>query len=138
MDGIRMSNEDMLRYCDEALAWEDFGPVDIYFFESVKKILLGECSAEEEPEENREFADIKRPVTSAELEPEYKNFPDVYYNNDSKSEKMVQMMRKNVFRSRRLSAVVFSARDFLLLLPKEKGTERQNRQKKTVKKKTAT
>lgn len=87
MDGIRMSNEDMLRYCDEALAWEDFGPVDIYFFESVKKILLGECSAEEAPEENREFADIKRPVTSAELEPEYKNFPDVYYNNDGKSEK---------------------------------------------------
>ncbi len=86
MDNIRMSNADMLQYCDEALAWEDFGPIDIYFFESVKKILLGESSAREEPEENGEFADIKRPVTSAELEPEYKNFPDVYYNNEDKSE----------------------------------------------------
>ncbi|MDE5620824.1 MAG: hypothetical protein K2I80_10015 [Ruminococcus sp.] len=86
MDNIRMSNADMLQYCDEALAWEDFGPIDIYFFESVKKILLGESSVKEEPEENGEFADIKRPVTSAELEPEYKNFPDFYYNNDDKSE----------------------------------------------------
>lgn len=81
MDSTRMSNADMIQYCDEALAWEDFGFVDRYFFESVKKILLGECSASEEPEEeNARFADIERPVTSAELEPEYKNFPDVYYN----------------------------------------------------------
>ncbi|MCM1505867.1 MAG: hypothetical protein NC177_01850 [Ruminococcus flavefaciens] len=81
MDSARMSNADMIQYCDEALAWEDFGFVDRYFFESVKKILLGECSASEEPEEeNTGFTDIKRPVTSAELEPEYKDFPDVYYN----------------------------------------------------------
>ncbi|MDE5754093.1 MAG: hypothetical protein K2H89_06090 [Oscillospiraceae bacterium] len=39
----RMSTEDMLQYCDEALAWEEFGEVDIFFFESVKKILLGQC-----------------------------------------------------------------------------------------------
>lgn len=39
----RMSTRDMLQYCDEALAWEEFGAVDIFFFESVKKILLGQC-----------------------------------------------------------------------------------------------
>ena len=33
------------------LAWEEFGPVDIFFFESVKRILLGQCSAVEKPEE---------------------------------------------------------------------------------------
>jgi hypothetical protein len=41
MDEERMSNADMLQYCDEALAWADFGPIDIFFFESVKRILLG-------------------------------------------------------------------------------------------------
>ena len=44
MDNSRMSTADMLQYCDEALAWEEFGPVDIFFFESVKKILLGQCN----------------------------------------------------------------------------------------------
>ena len=34
MDNSRMSTADMLQYCDEALAWEEFGPVDIFFFES--------------------------------------------------------------------------------------------------------
>lgn len=87
MSSDRMSNADMIQYCDEALAWEDFGFVDRYFFESVKKILLGECSAIEEPEDNHNgFADIKRPVTSAELEPEYKNFPDEYYTDKDKDE----------------------------------------------------
>ena len=33
MDNSRMSTADMLQYCDEALAWEEFGPVDIFFFE---------------------------------------------------------------------------------------------------------
>ncbi|MDE7136962.1 MAG: hypothetical protein K2O29_00670 [Ruminococcus sp.] len=75
MDNIRMSNADMLQYCDEALAWEDFGPIDIYFFESVKKILLGESSVKEEPEENGEFADIKRPVTSRNLNRNIRIFP---------------------------------------------------------------
>lgn len=84
MESDRMSNADMIQYCDEALAWEDFGFVDRYFFESVKKILLGECSAFEEPEEEHNgFADIERPVTSAELESEYKNFPDEYYTDRS-------------------------------------------------------
>lgn len=80
MDNTRMSNADMIQYCNEALAWEDFGFVDRYFFESVKKILLGECSAlDDSGEENNNFPDIKRPVTTEELEPEYKNFPDEYY-----------------------------------------------------------
>lgn len=39
----RMRTEDMLQYCEEALAWEEFGAVDIFFFESVRKILLGQC-----------------------------------------------------------------------------------------------
>ncbi len=34
MEYNRMSTKDMLQYCDEALAWEEFGPVDIFFFES--------------------------------------------------------------------------------------------------------
>lgn len=47
MEFQRMSNEDMLQYCKEALAWPDFGPIDTMFFETVKRILLGEISAEE-------------------------------------------------------------------------------------------
>ena len=43
MEYTRMSTKDMLQYCDEALAWDQFGPVDIFFFESVKRILLGQC-----------------------------------------------------------------------------------------------
>lgn len=93
MDNTRMSNADMIQYCNEALAWEDFGFVDRYFFESVKKILSGECSAlEDSEEENNNFPDIKRPVTTEELEPEYKNFPDEYYidkENKSPEEKEV-------------------------------------------------
>lgn len=84
MDSDRMSNADMIQYCNEALAWEDFGFVDRYFFESVKRILTGECSAVEEPEDNSELPDIKQPVTSAELEPEYNNFPDEYYTDRNK------------------------------------------------------
>lgn len=41
MDNSRMSTADMLQYCDEALAWEEFGPVDIFFFESEKRSCLG-------------------------------------------------------------------------------------------------
>ena len=47
MEMQRMSNADMLRYCDEALAWEDFGPIDTLFFETVKRILTGEIRAQE-------------------------------------------------------------------------------------------
>ena len=99
MDNTRMSNADMIQYCNEALAWEDFGFVDRYFFESVKKILLGECSAiEETSEENNNFSDIKRPVTSEELEPEYKNFPDEYYiDKENKSPEKKEVSEEDAF-----------------------------------------
>ena len=48
MNTPRMSTEDMLQYCKEALAWEDFGPIDTLFFETVQRILLGEISPNEE------------------------------------------------------------------------------------------
>lgn len=80
MDNSRMSTADMLQYCDEALAWEEFGPVDIFFFESVKKILLGQCSAIEEPEEIiDDLLGIERPVTDDELAPDYDKYADEYY-----------------------------------------------------------
>ena len=99
MDNTRMSNADMIQYCNEALAWEDFGFVDRYFFESVKKILLGECSASEDSdEENNNFSDIKRPVTSEELEPEYKNFPDEYYiDKENKSPEKKEISEEDAF-----------------------------------------
>ena len=133
MDNIRMSNADMLQYCDEALAWEDFGPIDIYFFESVRKILLGESSVKEEPEENGEFTDIRRPVTSAELEPEYKNFPDVYYNNEEKSES--DDVNECVSEQEAFSSSIFSKGFFVIApegkkyrtaKPSEKSDERKN------------
>ena len=70
MEYTRMSTKDMLQYCDEALAWEEFGPVDIFFFESVKRILLGQCSAVEmsaEPEEPDELADVTVPVPADDM-----------------------------------------------------------------------
>jgi hypothetical protein len=83
MDNSRMSTADMLQYCNEALAWDDFGPIDIFFFESVKKILLGQCSAFEEPEDYAEdLMGIERPVRDVELEPEYGNYADIYYSED--------------------------------------------------------
>ncbi len=82
-----MSNADMIRYCDEALAWEDFGPVDIYFFESVKKILLGQCSAFEAPDlYGGDLMGIERPVSDTELEPEYPQYPDIYYSDEGDDE----------------------------------------------------
>lgn len=84
MDNSRMSTADMLQYCNEALAWEDFGPIDIYFFESVKKILLGQCSALEAPEDTADdLMGIERPVRDVELEPEYGMYADIYYNEES-------------------------------------------------------
>lgn len=83
MDNSRMSTADMLQYCNEALAWDDFGPIDIYFFESVKKILLGQCSAMEEPEEViDDLMGIERPVSDAELEPDYDKYADIYYGEE--------------------------------------------------------
>ena len=84
MDNSRMSTADMLQYCDEALAWEEFGPVDIFFFESVKKILLGQCSAIEEPEEIiDDLLGIERPVTDDELAPDYDKYADEYYYEEA-------------------------------------------------------
>lgn len=83
MDSNRMSNADMLQYCDEALAWEDFGPIDIFFFQSVKKILLGQCSATEEPEDViDDMMGIERPVRDVELEPDYDKYADIYYGEE--------------------------------------------------------
>ncbi len=64
-----MSTKDMLQYCEEALAWEEFGPVDIFFFESVKRILLGQCPAIEKPEaeEPDELANVSQPISAEEL-----------------------------------------------------------------------
>jgi hypothetical protein len=83
MDNSRMSTADMLQYCEEALAWEDFGPIDIFFFESVKKILLGQASVTEEPEEViDDLMGIERPVRDVELEPEYDKYADIYYGEE--------------------------------------------------------
>lgn len=114
MDNTRMSNADMIQYCNEALAWEDFGFVDRYFFESVKKILLGECSAfEASDEENNNFSDIKRPVTTEELEPEYKNFPDEYYiDKENKSPDNKEVSEEDAF-----SDSIFSE-GFFIIAPK--------------------
>ena len=83
MDNNRMSTADMLQYCNEALAWDDFGPIDIFFFESVKKILLGQCSAIEEQEEViDDLMGIERPVRDVELEPDYDKYADIYYGEE--------------------------------------------------------
>ena len=66
MEYTRMSTKDMLQYCDEALAWDQFGPVDIFFFESVKRILLGQCPAIEAPEED-DLAAVATPISAEEL-----------------------------------------------------------------------
>ena len=55
METQRMSNADMIQYCNEALAWDDFGPIDTLFFETVKRILLGEISAVEEDDPDAIF-----------------------------------------------------------------------------------
>jgi len=87
MDNSRMSTADMLQYCNEALAWDDFGPIDIFFFESVKKILLGQCSAIEAPEPyTDDLMGIERPVSDVELEPEYGNYADIYYSEEGDEE----------------------------------------------------
>ncbi len=57
MDTQRMSNADMIQYCNEALAWDDFGPIDTLFFETVKRILLGEISALEEDSDSDDIFD---------------------------------------------------------------------------------
>lgn len=87
MDNSRMNTADMLQYCKEALAWEDFGPVDIFFFESVRKIILGQCSPFDEPEnEINDLLGIERPVRDDELEPDYDKYADIYYTEDGEDE----------------------------------------------------
>lgn len=136
MNSNRMSNADMIQYCNEALAWEDFGFVDRYFFESVKKILLGECSAVEEPEEeHNRFADIKRPVTSAELEPEYKNFPDEYYNDKDKDENV--SAKDDVPKEDLFSDSIFS-KGFFVIAPEGKKYKTSESAGKSGKKKDDT
>ena len=84
-----MSNADMLQYCDEALAWDDFGPVDIFFFESVKKIITGQCSAFDSPDDEEVIDDlmgIERPVRDVELEPDYDKYADIFYGEDGEDE----------------------------------------------------
>lgn len=87
MDNNRMSTADMIQYCNEALAWDDFGPIDIFFFESVKKILLGQCSVFEAPEEQiDDLMGIERPVRDVELEPDYPMYADIYYGEEGEDE----------------------------------------------------
>ena len=51
MANQRMSTADMIQYCNEALAWEELGPIDIMFFDTVKRIVTGEISVNEEEQE---------------------------------------------------------------------------------------
>ncbi len=84
MDNSRMSTADMLQYCKEALAWEDFGPIDIFFFESVQKIILGECTPFDMPENDiDDLMGIERPVTEEELAPDYDKYADEYYYEEN-------------------------------------------------------
>ncbi|MDD5946814.1 MAG: hypothetical protein PUC41_03325 [Oscillospiraceae bacterium] len=55
MDNDRMSNADMVQYCNEALAWEELGPIDIMFFDTVKRIILGELSVSEAEDQETIF-----------------------------------------------------------------------------------
>lgn len=87
MDNSRMSTADMLQYCNEALAWEAFGPVDIFFFESVKKIILGQCPPMDKPEEEiDDLMGIERPVGADELAPDYDKYADIYYGDEGDDE----------------------------------------------------
>ncbi len=51
MEHQRMSIADMVQYCDEALAWEDLGPIDIMFFDTVKRIVTGEINVNDVEQE---------------------------------------------------------------------------------------
>ncbi len=55
MENERMSNADMVQYCNEALAWEELGPIDIMFFDTVKRIILGELSVSEAEDQETIF-----------------------------------------------------------------------------------
>ncbi len=51
MEHQRMSIADMIQYCNEALAWEELGPIDLMFFDTVKRIVTGEIDVNEEEQE---------------------------------------------------------------------------------------
>ena len=73
----RMSTMNMLRYCDEALAWDEFSEIDKLFFESVRKILLGQCAPTDiSKSTRRDLMGIERPVEEYELEMEYNDYDD--------------------------------------------------------------
>lgn len=98
MDNSRMSTADMLQYCNEALAWEEFGPVDIFFFESVKKIILGQCTPFDDPEEDTDdLMGIERPVRDDELAPDYDKFADEYYYEEGEEEDDAARTEENAF-----------------------------------------
>ena len=73
MEFQRMSNEDMLQYCNEALAWPDFGPIDTLFFETVKRILLGEISAQEDEDITETIFDEEGVFNETETTGDYYN-----------------------------------------------------------------
>jgi len=75
MGQMRMSNADMLQYCNEALAWDDFGPIDILFFETVKRIVTGEISAMENAEDPETIFDEEGFFNETETSGDYYN-PD--------------------------------------------------------------
>lgn len=96
MDYNRMSTADMLQYCNEALAWDEFGPVDIFFFESVKKIILGQCTPfDDQADEIEDLMGIERPVTEEELMADYDRCADEFYDEDDDSED-VPVQEENV------------------------------------------
>lgn len=98
MDNSRMSTADMLQYCNEALAWEEFGPVDIFFFESVKKIILGQCTPFDEPEDDiDDLMGIERPVRDDELAPDYDKYADEYYYEEGEEEDDDVRTEENAF-----------------------------------------
>ena len=73
METPRMSTEDMLQYCKEALAWEDFGPIDTLFFETVQRILLGEISPHEEDDASETIFDEEGFFNELETTGDYYN-----------------------------------------------------------------
>lgn len=75
MEVQRMSNADMLQYCDEALAWPDFGPIDTLFFETVKRILTGEFSPQENLDDPETIFDEEGFFNETETTGDYYN-PD--------------------------------------------------------------
>jgi len=75
----RMSTMNMLKYCDEALAWDSFSEMDKYFFESVRMIILGQCAPTDGHTQLFDLMGIERPVEERELKADYGKYDDIYY-----------------------------------------------------------